>query len=224
MKLQTLVVSERDIGNVEEFLKANYPDRFSLIENWSELSFRLHSRRIDRDRHIVFLEVDDGEFEKIGGIFPSKGDAVGAFLTTAREAGWEEVPERWVLYHAQFEGDKLIAGIKTEEGVLKFDQLHLEEMIQRMIRYPRVVVYSSDVLTYIKDLFPEVDHRAYVIAREIARKAGEAPSLEDLGKVYGVDTSSLEGKLDLMERLLKNPVRLPKGEVNLKPVYYPLEA
>ncbi|MDQ7039013.1 MAG: hypothetical protein Q9N26_07450, partial [Aquificota bacterium] len=209
MKLQTLVVSEGDIGNVEEFLRDNYPERFSLIENWSELSFRLHSKRIDRERHIVFLEVDEVEFEKVAGIFPSKGDAIGAFLTTAREAGWEEVPERWVLYHAQFEGDKLIAGIKTEEGVLKFDQLHLEEMIQRMIRYPRIVVYSSDVLTYIKDLFPEVDHRAYVIAREIAKKVGEAPSLEDLGKVYGVDTSSLEGKLDLIERLLKNPVRLP---------------
>lgn len=224
MKLQTLVTFKGEIEDPRSFLREHYPERFSLIENWGELDFRFRAERIGEDRHILIIDVDEGEFEKLRSIFPSREDAMGAFITTAREAGWEEVPDRWVIYHAQFEDDKLIAGLKTERGIFKYNQLRLEEMIQTMMSYPRVVVYSSDVLTYIKDLFPDVDQRAYVVAREIAKKAGEAPSLEDLGRIYGVDTTTLEGKLKLIEKLLTNPVRLPKGEVNIKPVSYPLEA
>ena len=97
-------------------------------------------------------------------------------------------------------------------------------MVQKLARYPRIVAYSSDVLTYIQDIYPEVMRKAYVVAREIAKVAGEAPSLEELGKVYGVDASSLEGSLELIEKLLRNPVKLPSGkEVNLKPYWYPTE-
>ncbi len=224
MKLQTVVQHKGDIENPMEFLKKNYPDKFSLIENWSELNVNLRAEPIDEERKILVLEVPREEFDKVASIFPSREDAMGAFLTTAREAGWEEVPERYVIYHAQFEGNKLIAGVKTESGVFKFDQTHLEQLIQTLMRYPRIVVYSSDVLTYIKDLYPEVDMRTYVVAREIARKVGRAPSLEDLGKIYGVDTETLEGKLELIDRLLTNPVKLPEGQVDLKPFYYPLEA
>lgn len=224
MKLQTLVHSEKPIKDLNKFLKEAYPEKYSLIENWGELPVKLSSEKVNEGEYIIFLEVPDEEFEKLTSIFPSKEEAVGAFLTAAMETGWEPVPESYVIYHAQFEDGKLIAGIKTEEGISKHDQLHLEEMIQRMMRYRRVVVYSSEVLTYIKDLFPEVDSRAYVISREIAKKIGEAPDLEDLGKIYGVDTSTLEGKLELMDRLVKGPVKLPQGEVEIRPYHYPLEA
>lgn len=224
MKLQTLVESESKIEDIPSFLKERYPDRYALLENWEELTPSFDAVELGEGRYLIFLEVPEEDFEKLTSIFPSKEEAMGAFLTTAVEAGWEEVPESYVIYHADFDGDKLIAAIKTEEGVLKFDQLHLEEMIGRMLRYPRVITYSSDVLTYIKDVYPEVDSKAYIISREIAKVRGKAPDLEDLGKIYGIDTSTLEGKLQLLEELLKNPVKLPDGEVNLRPYYYPLEA
>ena len=223
MKLQSLVESETRIEDVFSFLRERYPDRYELLKNWEELNPSFETVELGEGRYLLFLEVPEEDFEKLTGIFPSKEEAMGAFLTAAMEVGWEEVPESYVIYHADFDGDKLIAAIKTEEGVLKFDQLHLEEMIRRMLRYPRVVVYSSDVLTYIKDVYPEVDSKAYVISREIARVRGKAPDLEDLGRIYGVDTSTLEGKLRLLEELLKNPIRLPDGEVNIRPYYYPLE-
>ncbi len=223
MKLQTAVSCASDIDDVRKFLKENYPERYALIENWGELTPKLSLKRVDSERCILYLEVSPEEFEKVMNIFPTKEEALGAFLTTAIESGWEVVPTGYVIYHAEFQGDKLIAGIKTQEGTSKHDQLHLEEMIQKMARYPRVVVYSSEVLTYIKDLYPEVDSKAYVISREIAKKVGRAPDLEDLAKLYGKDISSLEGKLELIEELLRSPVRLPEGEVSLKPYHYPLE-
>lgn len=224
MRLQTFAESESSIDDVIAFLKEKYPQQYSLLENWEELSPALSVEKVgDRD-YIIFLEVREEEFDKLVGLFPSKEEAIGAFLTTAMELGWEEVPSSYIVYHAEFEGDKLIAGVKTEEGISKHDQLHLEEMIQKMLRYPRVIVYSSEVLTYIKDIYPEVDSKAYVVSREIASKTGKAPELEDLGKIYGIDTSTLEGKLNLIEKLLSNPVKLPGGEVNLKPYHYPLES
>jgi len=223
MKLQTLVESKDRIEDPASFLREMYPERYSLLENWDELNPSFDVRSLDQGRYLIFLEVPDEDFEKLTHIFPSKEEAMGAFLTAAMEAGWEEVPSSYVVYHADFEDDRLIAAIKTEEGVLKFDQLHLEDMIRRMLRYPRIIVYSSDVLTYIKDVYPEVDSKAYVISREIAKEKGRAPDLRDLGKIYGVDVSTLEGKLELLEKLLENPVKLPDGEVNLRPYFYPLE-
>ena len=223
MKLQTAVESEIDINDVKTFLKEHYPDRYALLENWEELEFKLTPESLGESRYIIFLEVDENEFEKLTNIFPSKEEALGAFITTAVEQGWEEVPESFVVYHADFEGDRLIAGIKTPEGISKHDQLHLEEMIQKMLKYRRVIVYSSDVLTYIKDLYPEIDSKAYVISREIAKKVGKAPDLKDIAKLYGKDVSSLESVLELLEELIKSPVKLPSGEVNIKPYYYPLE-
>ncbi len=224
MELQTLIQGELDANRLPEELKNRDPQRYSLLENWSELKMELRAEPLEGGKYIVFLKIAPHEFEKLTSIFPTKEEAMGAFLTTAQELGWEPVPRKYAVYHALFEGDKLIAGIKTEEGISKHDQLHLEEMIQKMLRYPRIIVYSSDVLTYIKDLYPEVDSKAYVVSREIARLVGSAPDLADLAKIYGKDVSTLEGALELIEELIKEPVRLPGGEVKLKPYYYPLEA
>ncbi len=224
MKLQTLINSASPIDDIRETLRKEFPDKYSLIDNWEELRIELKAKELEGGSYLVELEVEDREFEKTLGIFQSVEEAKGAFLTTAEERGWEEVPDRYAVYHAQFEDDVLIAGIKTEEGISRYNQLKLEQMMEKLIRYPRIVVYSSDVLTYIKDLFPDVDNRAYVIAREIAKKTGGAPELEELGKIYGVDTSSLEGKIELIDKLTQSPIRLPSGEVELKPIHYPLEA
>ncbi len=222
MKLQTGVKGEVS-DDIKTFLKEHYPEKYAILENWSELDIKLSAEKIGNDEYLVILEVPDEEFLKLEGIFPTKDEAMGAFYTMALESGWEEFPSRYVIYHAQFEEDKLIAGIKTENGISKHEQTNLEPMIQTMARYPRVIVYSGEVLTYIKDLYPEVDSKTYVIAREIAKVAGNAPDLEDLGKIYGIDTSSLEGKLELIEKLLNNPVKTPSGEINIRPYYYPLE-
>lgn len=228
MKIQALVISDRELTpeNVREFLKEKYPERYKLIENWEELRGEFDVQKLGDKEYLVIYSIPEKEFEKELGIFQSVEEAMGAFLSTALEHGWEEVPKSYVIYHADFVegGNKLIAAIKTEEGISKYDQLKLEEMMKKMVRYPRVVVYSSDVLTYIKDIYPDVQSKAYVIAREIAKQTGSAPELEELGKVYGMDTSTLEGKLELIEKLLQNPVKLPGGkEVNLRPYWYPLE-
>lgn len=222
MKIQTLVEASEKPQDVLAFLKERYPEKYELIENWEELSFKADVVEAGDGQYVVILEVPDEDFSKAVGIFPSKEEAKGAFLTTALEKGWEEFPESYIIYHAQFEGDKLIAGIKDREGISKHDQMHLEQMIQKIARYPRVIAYSTDVLTYIKDLYPDVDTKAYIVSREIAKVLGKAPDLEDLGKIYGVDTSSLEGKLNLIEKLLENPVRTPEGTVNIRPYYLPL--
>ncbi|WP_461832094.1 hypothetical protein [Aquifex sp.] len=228
MEIQTLVESKKELGreNIGEFLKEHYPDRYKLIENWEELKGEFKVMPLGGNKYLVIYSIPEKEFEKELGIFQSVGEAMGAFLSTALEHGWEEVPKSYVIYHAEFTDDrnKLIAGIKTEEGISTYDQLKLEEMMKKMVRYPRVIAYSSDVLTYIKDLYPGIHTKAYVIARELAKTAGEAPELEEFGKIYGVDTSTLEGKLNLIEKLLKNPVKLPDGrEVNLRPYWYPVE-
>ena len=210
MKIQTLI----DSDSLKE-------ERTSFLKNWEEISYTLKEEKMDNGTKVLILEVPDEEFEKLLSIFPSKAEAMGAFVTTALENGWEEVPESYVVYHADFDGNRVLAGIKTPQGVSIHDQLHLEQMIQTMMRFPRIVVYSSEVLTYIKDLFPEVDSRAYVIAREIARAGKKAPDLTELAKIYGQDVSTLEGKLELIEKLLKNPVRLPDGEVSIRPYYLP---
>ena len=210
MKIQTLIDSE----SMKE-------ERISFLENWEEISYSLKEEEMENGTRVLILEVPDEEFEKLLDIFPSKSEAMGAFVTTALENGWEEVPESYVVYHADFDGNKVLAGIKTPQGTSVHDQLHLEQMIQTMMRFPRIVVYSSEVLTYIKDLFPEVDSRAYVIAREIARAGKKVPDLAELAKIYGQDIRTIEGKLELIEKLLKNPVRLPDGEVSIRPYYLP---
>ncbi len=193
-----------------------------FLSNWEELTFSESVLETEGGEKVLRIEIPDEDFKKLVGIFSSPEEAMGAFLTAAQENGWEEVPTSYVVYHADFDGSKVIAGIKTPRGISLHDQLHLEQMIQNMMRFPRVVVYSSDVLTFIKDLYPEVDSRAYVIAREIARKGFQAPSLEDLGRLYGIDVSTLEGKLNLIDRLIKEPVRLPEGEVVLRSYDLPL--
>ncbi len=229
MKIQTLVYSDKGIEpeKIEKFLKKHYPEKYALLENWKELEGKLTLEPIGESRYIVIYEIPDEEFKKDADIFGGLEQAKGAFLTTALEHGWEEVPTRYVVYHADFEegGSKLLAGLKTEEGTSVYDQLRLEEMIKKMSQYPRVIVYSSDVITYIQDIYPDIQSKAYVIAREIARKLGKAPEIEELGKLYGIDTSTLEGKLKLIDELSKGIVKLPTGEeIKLKPYWYPLEA
>jgi DNA-directed RNA polymerase sigma subunit (sigma70/sigma32) len=78
------------------------------------------------------------------------------------------------------------------------------------------------VVTYIKDIYPEIDQKVYSIAREIGKRLGKAPELEELAKIYGMEIKSLEDKLRLIEKLLENPVRTPYGEVSLPSFSYPL--
>lgn len=229
MRIQTLVISNKVLTdqNIRDFLKEHYPEKYALLQNWSELEGKLNVEPLGEGKYVVIYEIPEEEFQKDAEIFGGKEQAMGAFLTTALEHGWEEVPTKYVIYHADFVegGDKLIAGLKTEEGVSTYDQLKLEEMIKRMTQYPRIVVYSSDVLTYIQDVYPDVRSRAYIIAREIARQVGKAPELEELGEVYGVDISTLEGKLELIDKLVQGSIKLPSGEeVSIKPYWYPLEA
>lgn len=229
MRIQTLVISDKELNprNIEDFLKENYSERYALIENWNELRGSFAVESLGEGKYIVIYEIPEEEFKKDAEIFGSAEQAMGAFLTTALEHGWEEVPSKYVVYHADFVegGNKLIAGLKTEDGVSIYDQLKLEEMIKKMTQYPRVITYSSDVLTYIQDIYPDVQSKAYVIAREIAKQKGSAPELEELGRIYGIDTSTLEGKLELIDRLVQAPIKLPSGEeVKLKPFWYPLES
>ena len=211
MKIQTLIDSD-----------SQRDERIKFMTNWEELNYTLREEPLGNGTKVLILEVPDEEFDKVLTIFPSRTEAIGAFVTTALENGWEEVPESYVIYHAEFDGNKVTAGIKTPEGISLHDQLHLEQMIQQMMRFPRVVVYSSDVITYIRDLFPEVEYRTFVIAREISSAGKRAPDLEELARIYGEEAGDLRGKLSLIEKLLKNPIRLPEGEVEIRPYYFPL--
>ncbi|RMH80963.1 MAG: hypothetical protein D6674_01620 [Acidobacteria bacterium] len=206
-----------------EGLMENKPDLFEPFKSWEELkpTFSLHTTG---DCLLIRAHIEDGDFEKLLGIFQSKEEAMGAFLTLAMEYGWEEVPKGYCVYHAQEEGGRLIAGIKLGDKVQLYEQTNLEEMVQAMVRVSRIVVYSSEVLTYIKDIYPEVDSKAYVIAREIAKRVGRAPEIEELAKIYGLSVQRLEEKLELIDKLLENPIRLPWGEVELPHYSLPLGA
>ena len=148
---------------------------------------------------------------------------MGAFLSLAEEQGWEKVPQSFVFYHAIFDGNRVIAGIKVDGQVKTYDQLRLEEMIRELASKDRVVVYSVEEITYIKDVYPEIDRKTYSIAKAIAQKGFTPPSLEELAKLYGRDVSTLELALDFIESLAKGTVRLPAGEVELPPLDAPLE-
>ncbi len=184
MKIQILLRDGSDIDEKLEFLK-----------DWEELSYRLDSQPYGGCQLFV-LEIPDEDFDKTLGIFQSREEAMGAFLSVAMEKGWEVVPDSYVIYHAQFEGDKLIAGIKAQDGVERFEQITLENMIRKMAMYPRVVVLSYDVVTYIKDIYPEIDLKLYVLSRELSRLGREMPHVE--GK-------SLEEVLLTMEEYLRDP-------------------
>ncbi len=210
MKVQKLFRSlPQDLASLEPF-----PD-------WQELSPTFEKLPIG-DCTLLVASIRDEDFDKLLHIFQSREEAMGAFLSVAMEHGWEEVPQTYCIYHAQEIDGKLIAGIRLEGQTSTYEQTTVEQMVQTMARVHRVVVYSSDLLTYIKDIYPEIDQKAYVIAREIAKKLGKAPELEELAKIYGMPIESLEEKLKLIERLLENPLRTPYGEVNLPPFSYPL--
>ncbi|MFN3870889.1 MAG: hypothetical protein ACK4MW_05340 [Aquificaceae bacterium] len=198
------------------------PKGLEPFESWQELSPSFEKQKID-DCFLLIAYIEDEEFQKLLNIFPSKEEAMGAFLSFAMEMGWEEVPETYCIYHAQEEKGKLIAGIMFNGNISLYEQTTVEQMVQTMARLHRVIVYSHEVITYIKDIYPEIDQKAYVIAVEIAKRLGKAPDLSELAKIYGVPYESLEDKLQLIEKLLINPVRTPYGEVSLPSFNYPLK-
>ncbi|MEJ7553678.1 MAG: hypothetical protein WKI48_02920, partial [Aquificaceae bacterium] len=185
MKVQKLFRSlPQDLASLEPF-----PD-------WQELSPTFEKLPIG-DCTLLVASIQDEDFDKLLHIFQSREEAMGAFLSVAMEHGWEEVPQTYCIYHAQEIDGKLIAGIRLEGQTSTYEQTTVEQMVQTMARVHRVVVYSSEVLTYIKDIYPEIDQKAYVIAREIAKRLGKAPELEELAKIYGMPIESLEEKLKL---------------------------
>ncbi len=219
MLLQTLL--KGTFSSLEE-IKAKAGELFKPFQEWEELSPSLSLEAYD-ECTLLLARIDDKDFERLVGIFQDVQEAMGAFLSLALEYGWEEVPKSYCIYHAQEEGGKLIAGVKVGDQISFYEQRNLEDMVRLMAQMGRVVVYSSDLLTFIKDVYPEVDRKAFVIARQIAKGAGRAPSLEELAKIYGARVQTLEEKLRFIERLLENPVRLPYGEVNLPPFSFPVE-
>ncbi len=195
--------------------------RLEPFSDWQELSPAFESHPLG-ECTLVVASIKDEDFDQLLGIFQSREEAMGAFLSLAMEHGWEEVPETYCIYHAQEIDGKLIAGLRFGGQVSLYEQTTVEQMVQTMARVHRVVVYSSDMITYIKDIYPEIDHKAYVIAREISKRLGKAPELEELAKIYGMPIESLEERLSLIEKLLENPLRTPYGEVDLPPFSYPL--
>ena len=183
MKLQTLLKDSSEIDEKLEFMK-----------EWEELTYRLDSQVLG-DCYLFVLEIPDEDFDKSLDIFASREEAMGAFLSVATESGWELVPETYTIYHAQFEDGKLIAGLKTEEGIQRYEQTTLENMISNMAKFPRIVVFSYDVITYIKDIYPDVDYKVYVLSRELSRVGKPIPSIEGM---------SIEEVIELIEKLLKD--------------------
>jgi DNA-binding protein YbaB len=173
---------------------------------------------------VVEVQIEPEVFDSLLGIFSSIEEAMGAFLSLAEEQGWEKVPQSFVFYHAIFDGNRVIAGIKVDGQVKTYDQMMLEEMIRELASKDRVVVYSVEVIIYIKDKrHISRDRKTYSIAKAIAQKGFTPPSLEELAKLYGRDISTLELALDFIESLAEGKVRLPAGEVELPPLDAPLE-
>jgi hypothetical protein len=193
-----------------------------LFKDWQELSYRVQTGQVG-DCTVVEVQIEPEDFDSLLGIFSSREEAMGAFLSLAEEQGWEKVPQSFVFYHAIFDGNRVIAGIKADGQIKTYDQIRLEEMIRELASKDRVVVYSVEVITYIKDVYPEIDRKTYSIAKAIAQKGFTPPSLEELAKLYGRDISTLELALDFIESLTKGKVRLPAGEVELPPLDAPVE-
>lgn len=193
-----------------------------LFKDWQELSYRVQTEQVG-DCTVVEVQIEPEDFDSLLGIFSSREEAMGAFLSLAEEQGWEKVPQSFVFYHAIFDGNRVIAGIKADGQIKTYDQLRLEEMIRELASKDRVVVYSVEVITYIKDIYPEIDRKTYSIAKAIAQKGFTPPNLEELAKLYGRDISTLELALDFIESLTKGKVRLPAGEVELPPLDAPVE-
>ncbi len=210
MKIQRLFKDiPEDIKSLEPFA------------SWQELSPVFYIEKVD-DCSLVVAKIEDENFDSLLGIFRSREEAIGAFLAFAFEHGWEEVPESFCIYHTQESNGKIIAGLLWKGRINLYEQSTVEQMIQTMARVHRIVVYSYEVVSYIKDIYPDIDKKVYSIAREIAKRLGKAPELEELAKIYGVSLKDLEDKLKFIEKLLENPVKTPFGEVRLPPVSLPV--
>ncbi|WP_448588304.1 hypothetical protein [Thermocrinis sp.] len=198
------------------------PEVLELFKDWQELRYEIRTEEWGGCL-VVEVDVDPNSFDPLVGIFSSKEEAMGAFLSLAEELGWEKVPESFAFYHALFDGAKVIAGVKVDDKVSTYDQLSIENMIRELAQRDRIVVYSVDVITYIKDIYPEVDRKVYSISKAIAEKGMNPADLKVLAKLYGKELSSLEDYLNFIEFLTKGPVRLPEGEVQLPPLDTPIE-
>ncbi len=194
-----------------------------LFKEWQEISYELKTQEFDNCL-VLEVSVTPKSFDTLIGIFSTREEALGAFLSLAEELGWEKVPESFAFYHAIFDGNKVIAGIKVDGQIYTYDQLSLEDMIRQLASKDRVVVYSLDVITYIKDIYPEVDRKTYSISKAIAQKMMNPPDLSILAKLYGKELKSIEDYLNFIEDLTKAPIRLPEGEVELPPLDAPTQA
>ncbi len=194
MRLQILL---KDSSQIDE--------KIAFLKDWQELSYKLYSQPYG-DCYLWFLEVSDEDFDKTLGIFQSREEAQGAFLSVAMENGWEEIPNSYAIYHAQFEGDKLIAAIKTEEGISKYEQTTLEELARKLAKYPRIVALSYDVVTYIKDVYPDIDFKLYLVSKELSKLGKPFPDTQ--GK-------TIEENINLIEKLLT--------EEGMPPISKPVE-
>ncbi|SHK36156.1 hypothetical protein [Thermocrinis minervae] len=193
MELQIVLKSKEDLQTALE-----------PFRNWEELSYSLEEIPYG-DCFLYVARVEDKDFEKLVGIFQSKEEAMGAFLTLCMEYGWEEVPKSYVIYHAVFDGDRLVAAIKTEQGIEEYVQTTLEDMIKKIASYPRVVAFSYDVVTYIKDIYPDIDSKLYLVSKELNKLGLEVPSVEGLSNRQAIE---------LIESLLEKlpPVSKPLTE------------
>ncbi|WP_448583822.1 hypothetical protein [Thermocrinis sp.] len=194
-----------------------------LFKEWQEISYELKTQEFDNCL-VLEVSVSPKSFDTLIGIFSTREEALGAFLSLAEELGWEKVPESFAFYHAIFDGNKVIAGIKVDGQIYTYDQLSLEDMIRQLASKDRIVVYSLEVITYIKDIYPEVDRKTYSISKAIAQKMMNPPDLSILAKLYGKELKSIEDYLNFIEDLTKAPIRLPEGEVELPPLDAPTQA
>ncbi|MDW8095174.1 MAG: hypothetical protein RMI51_00090 [Aquificaceae bacterium] len=199
----------------------NKPENMEPFISWQELTPEFEYKHLG-DCYLMVAELKEQDFDKLLSIFQSREEAIGAFLSVAMEHHWEVVPETYCVYHAHEENGRLIAGILFENTVSTYEQTTLEQMVHVLARVHRIVVYSYDVVTYIKDIYPDVDYKVYSIARELAKRSKRVPELTELARIYCVPLESLEDKLKLINRLLENPIRTGYEDVELPPFSYPL--
>jgi len=157
MKIQTLIDSDSDKEARIQFLK-----------NWEELNYTLREEKTGQGERVLILEIPDEEFDKLTAIFPSRTEAMGAFATTASENGWEEYPERYVIYHADFDGNKITAGIKT-------------------------VKFSPTSRTFIRRLMQELT----LLQEKLPERGGRRRTFRNSGRFMALTYRALKGSYSL---------------------------
>jgi len=198
----------------------------SLFEAWPEISYKISVKPIevgDDTINVVYLDVNDEDFEKAVGVFEAKEEAMGAFRSFAYELGFEEYPTNIAFLHADFDGDKLLLFLKAKnnDNIETFDQLSVEKLTKQLLDYQRVVLYQSAILTYLKDIFSAIDSMAYVIPHQLSSIGCQAPDLKDLAKIYGVSLDTKQDEITFIEKILEDMDVVCKGK-KLPPIEAPL--